>query len=141
MKKTNPEAAFQYRVDQTSCEPRKKKTQISAIIKKMRAMRKTWTTTVPSTKKSDKKSRISAIIKKMQEMKKNWTTTKPLTTETMFSTTMNTHELITQSPLALKSKLSASQNIDNSKNGSWRFDSNNFLYILLLHICTYLNSC
>ena len=141
MKKANREAAFQYRVDQTSCEPRKKKTQISAIIKKMRAIRKTWTTTVSSTKKSDKKSRISAIIKKMREMRNNWTTTTPLTTETMFSTNTDAYELITQSPLALKSKLSASQNINNSNNGSWRFESNNFLYIMLLHICTYLNFC
>ena len=141
MKKANPEAGFQYRVDQTSCEPRKKKTQVSAIIKKMRAIRKTWTTTAPSSVRSNKKSRISAIIKKMREMRKKWTTTKPFTTETMVSTTQDTYELITQSLLALKLKHSASQNIDNANNGSWKFDSNNFLYILLLHICTYLNSC
>ena len=104
----------------------------------------TLTTTVSSTKKSDKKSRISAIIKKMREMRNNWTTTTPLTTETMFSTNADAYELITQSPqspLALKSKLSASQNINNSNNGSWRFESNNFLYIMLLHICRYLNFC
>ena len=141
MKKANPEAAFQYSVDQTSCEPRKKKTKISAMIKKMRAIRKTWTTTAPSTDKSDKKSRISAIIKKMREMRKKWTTPQPSTTETMVSTTQDTYELLTQSPLALESKDSASQSIDNANNGSWRFDSNNFLYILILHICTYLNSC
>ena len=141
MKKTNPDAAFQYPVDQTSCEPRKKKAKISAIIKKMRAMRKTWTTTVPSTQKSDKKSRISAIIQKMREMRKKWTTPKPLTGQIMVSKRQNTYELITPSTQALKSKLSSSQSIDNAYNGSWRFDKNSFLYILLLHICTYLNSC
>ena len=141
MKKTNPDAAFQYPVDQTSCEPRKKKAKISAIIKKMRAIRKTWTTTVPSTQKTDKKSRISAIIQKMREMRKKWTTPKPLREEIMVSKRPNTFKLIAPSTQALKSKLSASQNIVNAHNGSWRFDKNSFLYILLLHICTYLNSC
>ena len=141
MKNTNPDAAFQYPVDQTSCEPRKKKNKISAIIKKMRAMRKTWTTTVPSTQKSDKKSRISAIIQKMREMRKKWTTPKPLTAEIRGPRSQNEYELITPSTQALKSKLSTSQNIGNAHNGSWRFDKNSFLYILLLHICTYLNSC
>ena len=130
MKKANPEAAFQYSVDQTSCELRKKKNQISTMIKKM------WA----STKKSDKKSKISVIIKKMRDMRKLWTTPNSLTTETMVFRTQDTHELATQSALTYKSKFSMIQNIDNSHNASWRFDSKNILYILLLHICTYLNS-
>ena len=141
MKKANPEAAFQYPVDQASCEPRKKKTQISAILKKMRAMRKKWTTAAPPTDNSDKKSRISAIIKKMREMRKKWSTPRPLTTKANVSSTKDKYNFITPSTLALKSKLSTSQKVDLLHNGSWRFDSNNFLYLLLLHICTYINAC
>ena len=133
MKKANPEAAFQYSVDQTSCEQRKKKTQISTMIKKM------WA----STKKSDKKSRISAIIKKMRDMRKQWTTPKSSTTETMVFRTQDTHELATQSALTYKSKFSMSQNIDNSHNASWRFDSKNFLYsvITYLYISQFVLKC
>ena len=152
VKKASPEVAFQYPVDQTSCEPRKKKTKISAIIQRMRAMRKTWTTVSPqiiSTPKnsnskiesSNKQARIAAILQKMRKMREKWTTSMPFTTERMVSTTRDAQEINTPSTLALKSKFSSSHKVDLPHNGSWRFNSNKILYILLLNICTYLVTC
>ena len=152
VKKSSPEIAFQYPVDQTSCEPRKKRTKISAIIQRMRAMRKTWTTVSPQIistsqssnkeiERSNKQARIAAILQKMRKMREKWTTSMPVTTEKIVSMTQDAQEINTPSTLALKSKFSSSQKVDLPHNGSWRFDSNNILYILLLHICTYLNTC
>lgn len=137
----NPAADFQYPVDQTSCEPRKKKTQISAIIKKMRAMRKNWTTTPPTADSSNKKTRISALIQRMREMRKKWTTPKPLTTEKLVPMIQESFISITPSTQALKRSPLSSHRVDIPINSSWRFNSNNVLYILLLHICTFLNAC
>ena len=135
----NPAADFQYPVDQASCEPRKKKPQISAIIKKMREMRKNWTTSPPTAESSDKKARISSLIQRMREMRKKWTTAKPLTTDKMVSTTQESLSNVIPSIQALKRR--SSQNVDLPINSSWRFNSNNVLYILLLHICTFLHAC
>ena len=115
-------------------------------------MRKTWTTVSPqiistsqsSNKKiesSNKQARIAAILQKMRKMREKWTTSMPFTTEKMVSMTQDAQEINTPSTLALKSEFLSSNKVDLPHNGSWRFDSNNILYILLLHICTYLNTC
>ena len=152
VKKASPEVAFQYPVDQTSCEPRNKKSNISPIIQRMRAIRKNWTTVSPhiisasdsSNKKiesTNKQARIVAIIQKMREKRKKWTTSMPFTMEKAVPMTQDTQDINTPSTLALKKMFSSSYKDDLAHNGSWRFKSHNILYVLLLIICAHLNIC
>ena len=125
----SPASSFRYSVEQASCKPMKKKTQISAIIEKMRAMRKNWTTTPPTVDSFIKKSRISALIQRMREIRKTWTAPKPLTTAKMVPMNQESLINITPSTQELKARHVPSQRVDIPINSSWRFDSNNVLYI------------